>query len=359
LGSTSFRDRIATPHLQTVSLTKAAGVKARREVLVTGGAGYVGSHSCRALQQLGYSPVVVDNLSRGHEWAVTGMPLHRGDVRDREFLAGVFASHEIFAVLHFAAYAYVGESVADPLLYYDNNVGSTLSLLGQMKRHGVRKIVFSSTCSTYGIPDAVPIEEQTPQRPVNPYGRSKVMAEQVLQDMAMADGFQVVSLRYFNAAGAEPDGTLGPDHDPQTRAIPLAIEAAHRQTPFTIFGDDYETPDGSCIRDYVHVTDLAAAHGLALEWLGDRTGGSFDAFNLATGEGHSVFEVASMVETIVGTPVRRVVGPRREGDPPILVASGARAQRELGWTPKHSDLRTIVETADRWHRKHILHRAER
>lgn len=325
-----------------------------KEILVTGGAGYVGSHACQALAKQGYKPIVVDNLSRGHEWAVQWGPLYKGDLRDSEFLNKIFAKHKFSAVFHFAAYAYVGESTRDPLMYFENNVGSTVSLLGAMRTHKVNNFIFSSTCATYGIPSQVPIDEKSVQNPVNPYGRSKLMVEQILKDVVASQKMKAVCLRYFNAAGADPSGLIGEDHQPETHLIPLAIEAAHQKTPLTIFGSDYQTRDGSCVRDYIHVSDLASAHVLALRWLEQKTEAIFEYFNLGTGNGHSVFEIIDAVEKISDHGIKRVNGPRREGDPPELVAAGDKAARVLDWKPEFSDLNTIVKTADNWYRKHFL-----
>lgn len=325
-----------------------------KEILVTGGAGYVGSHCCQVLAQQGFQPIVVDNLSRGYEWAAQWGPLYKGDLRDSEFLDQVFLKHRFAAVLHFAAFAYVGESTRDPLCYFDNNVGSTISLLSMMKKHQVNQLIFSSTCATYGIPDRVPIDESATQNPVNPYGRSKLMVETILQDVAAAEKLKVVCLRYFNAAGADPSGKIGEAHQPETHLIPLAIEAAHQKTALTVFGRDYQTRDGSCVRDYIHVVDLALAHVLALRWLEKKSDSVFEYFNLGTGKGHSVFEIVAAVESVTGKAVKRVDGERREGDPPELVAAGDKAARVLGWRPEHSDLNRIVSTADRWYRQYFL-----
>ena len=319
-----------------------------RTVLVTGGAGYIGSHACKALAAHGYLPVTFDNLVYGHEEAVRWGPLERGDTADRERLDSVIARHRPAAVMHFAAFAYVGESVTDPGKYYRNNVAGTLSLLEAMRDHGLGRLVFSSTCATYGHPDQVPIVESCPQRPINPYGMSKLMVEAMLSDFDRAHGLRSIALRYFNAAGADPDGEIGECHDPETHLIPLALDsAAGKGGPLTIFGDDYDTPDGTCVRDYVHVSDLAEAHVLALEALAG--GAASDAFNLGTGSGHSVREVLAAVGTATGNPVPHSIGPRRPGDPPVLVSGGAKARDQLGWTPRFSDLDTIVRTAHAWH----------
>jgi len=321
-------------------------------VLVTGGAGYIGSHACKALAAAGYRPVVADSLVHGHQWAVKWGPLEQGDIADRAFLDGVLQRHRPAAVMHFAAFAYVGESVTDPGKYYRNNVGGTLTLLEAMRDHGIGALVFSSTCATYGTPERVPIAESAPQQPINPYGASKLMVERMLSDFDAAHGLRSMSLRYFNAAGADPDGEIGEVHDPETHLIPLALDAASgKSPPLTVFGEDYDTPDGTCVRDYIHVSDLADAHLLALEQL-ERSGSS-DRFNLGTGTGASVLEVIAAVERVTGRPVRYAVGPRRAGDPPVLVSEASRAARELGWTPRLSDLDTIVATAWAWHQKAI------
>jgi len=319
----------------------------RKRVLVTGGAGYVGSHACKALARAGYLPVVYDNLSRGHAWAVKWGPLERGDLLNAARLAAVLRKHRPFAVLHFAALAYVGESVEDPLRYYRNNVGGTINLLQAMRDAAVRRIVFSSTCAVYGAPKKVPIPEHHPQAPLNPYGHSKRMIEQMLSDSAAAHGLNSVSLRYFNAAGADPEGEIGEDHDPETHLIPLALEAAAGLRPrLTIHGADYPTRDGTCIRDYVHVADLADAHVLALGYLARNPGAS--AFNLGNGGGFTVREVIAAAERVTGRKVRLREGPRRPGDPPALVGNARSARRKLGWKPRYQDLEVIIASAWRW-----------
>lgn len=321
-----------------------------RNVLVTGGAGYVGSHACKALAAAGYQPIVFDNLVYGHEQAVRWGPLEQGDVGDRARLDAVIERYRPEAVMHFAAYAYVGESVVDPGKYYRNNTAGTLTLLEAMRDHGIARLVFSSTCATYGVPDEVPIPETNAQRPINPYGTSKLMVEMMLRDFDAAHGLRSMALRYFNAAGADPDGHIGEMHDPETHLIPLALDAASGRGPaLNLFGDDYDTPDGTCVRDYIHVSDLAVAHVLALEAL-ERNGAS-DAFNLGTGHGHSVRQVIAGVERITGLPVPHDITPRRPGDPASLVAEASRSARELGWLPAMSDLDTILATAWAWHQK--------
>lgn len=317
-------------------------------VLVTGGAGYIGSHTCKALAQAGYLPVTVDNFVYGHDWAVRWGPLERGDIGDREFLERVIRQHRVESVVHFAAYAYVGESMADPAKYFRNNVINSLSLLEAMHGCGIRHLVFSSTCATYGVPETMPIGENHPQRPVNPYGESKLFVERALHWHGAAYGLRSVALRYFNAAGADPEGEIGEDHDPETHLIPLAIAATLGQgRELQIFGNDYPTRDGTAVRDYVHVADLASAHVKALDYL--LRGGSSTALNLGTGTGHSVREVISAVERASGRKVPARDAPRRAGDPPQLVAAPGRARHVLGWEPARSSLDTIVATAWRWH----------
>jgi UDP-arabinose 4-epimerase len=316
-------------------------------VLVTGGAGYIGSHACKALAAAGYSPVTVDNLSRGHEWAVQWGEFFQADLSDTRRLREVFETFQPAAVIHFAAYAYVGESMADPFLYYRNNVAGTLDLLEVMRSSGCDKIVFSSTCATYGTPTVIPITELAEQRPVNPYGAGKLMIEQVLSDADRAYGLRSVCLRYFNAAGADPDGLIGEAHDPEPHLIPLALRSALGQGPgLQVFGDDYDTPDGSCVRDYVHVSDLADAHVLAL--LALLEGGASDAFNLGNGIGYSVLDVIRTVETVTGRKVEYSVVERRPGDPATLVASAEKASRVLGWAPRHAALEAQVRDAWSW-----------
>jgi len=322
-----------------------------KKVLVTGGAGYIGSHTCQVLAQKGYQPVVYDNLVYGHEWAVQWGPLHRGELEDQAKLAKVMRDENIEAILHFAAYAYVGESVKDPMKYYRNNVVGTLSLLEVCREVGIRNFVFSSTCATYGTPKVVPIEENAEQNPINPYGQSKLMIEKVLRDLCAAEDFRAVALRYFNAAGADPQCLIGEAHDPETHLIPLALQAVtHPDRPLTIFGKDYPTPDGTCVRDYIHVTDLADAHVRALEKMNELPE-KFSVFNLGTGHGFSVSQILQMTEKVTGRKVAHSWGDRRAGDPPSLVASGAKARQVLGWAPAHSDIETILSTAWKWHQK--------
>jgi UDP-arabinose 4-epimerase len=318
------------------------------KVLVTGGAGYVGSHACKALAAAGHQPVAYDNLVHGHRDLVRWGPFEQGDTRDRAQLDAVLAAHRPDAALHFAAYAYVGESVGDPARYWDNNVHGSLVLLEALRDHGVERLVFSSTCATYGEPSGVPIPDDHPQWPVNPYGWSKLAVERMLADFHRAHGLRSVALRYFNAAGADPAAETGEDHDPETHLIPLLLDAAAgRREAITLFGDDYPTPDGTCVRDYVHVSDLADAHLLALDWL--QVNDTAAAFNLGNGQGFSVREVIDCARRVTDQPIAVRPGPRRAGDPPALVGDAARAHAELGWTPRLADLDTIVATAWRWH----------
>ena len=319
-------------------------------VLVTGGAGYIGSHTAKTLAEAGLEPVVLDNLQRGHREAVRWGPLIEADVGDRRALDLVFTKYPIEAVLHFAAFAYVGESMQSPELYFRNNVVNTLGLLEAMRDRGVRKMVFSSTCATYGNPEQIPITESHPQRPVNPYGESKLMVERLLHWWGSIYGLRSVALRYFNAAGADPQGELGENHEPETHLIPVAISAAMGLSKaLEIYGTDYATPDGTAIRDYLHVTDLSVAHLAALRYL--EGGGTTTAMNLGTGRGHSVREVTSMVERVSGrkVPVREI--GRRAGDPASLVADAAKAGELLKWSPRHSALEEIVQTAWNWKAK--------
>lgn len=317
-------------------------------VFVTGGAGYVGSHCCKAFAQAGHEVVAFDNLSRGWRDFVRYGPLIEGDLLDTETLKAALARTRPDAVAHFAALAYVGESVADPAHYYRNNFVGTLNLLDAMRQTDVGSLLFSSTCATYGAPRYTPIDEGHPQNPINPYGHSKLMVEQALSDYAKAYGINAVALRYFNAAGADPDGELGERHEPETHAIPLAIcSAMEAEGSFQIFGSDYDTRDGTAIRDYIHVSDLADAHGRALSYVLNIKG--FAAFNLGTGIGVTVKEIADTVARISGRPMRCTNAPRRLGDPAALVAKAERAREVLGWSPRYSDIEHIVETAWRWH----------
>jgi UDP-arabinose 4-epimerase len=318
-----------------------------QSILVTGGAGYVGSHACKALTSAGYRPVVYDNLSRGHREAVRWGPLVEGDLHDRERLVAALRTHRVGAVMHFAAFAYVGESVTEPDIYYRNNVGGTLALLAAMREAAIETIVFSSTCAVYGIPDRVPIDEATAKAPLNPYGETKLAIERALHWYAAGYGLRFAALRYFNAAGADIDGEIGEDHEPETHLIPRVLRAAlGTGEPVEIYGTDYPTADGTAIRDYIHVADLADAHVRALGYLA--AGGDSGALNLGTGQGCSVRQVIAAVERTAGRPVPFRETARRPGDPPELVADPALARARLGWQARHSDLDTIIRTALAW-----------
>jgi UDP-glucose-4-epimerase GalE len=321
-------------------------------VLVTGGAGYIGSHACKALAAAGYAPVVLDNFSTGNRWAVKWGPLVEGDIADRALVTKALQKFGIRAAIHFAAYAYVGESVAEPRKYFDNNVGRTIAFLDALLDGGIDMVIFSSSCTTYGTPQALPIAENHPQDPINPYGASKLFIENVLKWYERAYGLRHVILRYFNAAGADAEGEIGEDHTPETHLIPRVIAAAHGRIPAVeIFGTDYDTPDGTAVRDYVHVSDLAVAHVKALHRLVE--GGGSASINLGTGCGHSVREVISAVETVSRTSIPVIHAPRRPGDPPALIADPKLGQSFLGWKPVNSDLNTIVQTAWQWHRTRL------
>jgi len=319
-------------------------------ILVTGGAGYVGSHAVLALRSAGHEVLVADDLSEGHRPALLGAPLRQGSLLDETFLSSLFASARIDGVMHFAARCYVGESVRDPGRYYELNVGGTRNLLAAMVAAGCKRIVFSSSCATYGEPARTPITEDFPQVPVNPYGRTKLVCEWLLQDFHRAHGVDGVALRYFNAAGADPEARIGEDHHPETHLIPLCLmAAAGHGPPLEVYGSDYPTPDGTCIRDYVHVADLADAHVLAMDRLLHGSPG-FAAFNLGSETGSSVRAVIRAAEAATGRPVPHRVGARRPGDPPVLVGSSQRARSTLGWRPRLADIDSIVATAWRWHR---------
>jgi UDP-glucose 4-epimerase len=316
-------------------------------VLLTGGAGYVGSHAARLLKQSGHQVWLYDNLSNGHRAAAVGGELIEGDLMDGARLAAAFRDHAIEAVMHFAAYAYVGESVTDPAKYYHNNIVGTLTLLDAMRAGKVNRIVFSSTCATYGQPDKVPITESEKQAPINPYGFTKLAIEHALADYSKAYGLGYAALRYFNASGAAEDGSIGEDHKPETHLIPLILQVALGQRDeITVFGDDYPTPDGTCIRDYIHVDDLGRAHIAALERLHS---GSELKLNLGTGEGASVMEVIDAARRVTGHPIPHRVVPRRPGDPPRLVADASLARKTLDWTPKYVGIEPIVASAWQWH----------
>ena len=321
------------------------------DILVAGGAGYIGSHICKRLAESGYRPVVVDNLVCGHREAVRWGPLVEGSVNDADLMDSVFSQYRIAAVMHFAAFCYVGESVVDPAKYYRNNVAATLRLLESMTRHDVRRFIFSSSCATYGEPLEIPISETHPQAPINPYGRTKRMVEEILGDFDAAYGLRSVSLRYFNAAGADPDAEIGEDHHPETHLIPLVLQVAQgRRGDIGIFGGDYSTADGTCVRDYIHVNDLADAHILALERLLDDKPSA--AYNLGNGDGYSVREVIEVARKVTGRPIPERCMDRRPGDPAVLVGSSENAFRELGWLPRLGDITAIIETAWRWHEGH-------
>jgi UDP-glucose-4-epimerase GalE len=321
-----------------------------RAVLVTGGAGYIGSHAAKALKQAGYRPIVYDSLSAGHRAAVKFGDLVEGDITDVAALRRALRDRDVGSVMHFAAFLDVGESVANPVKYYRNNVGGALAVLEAMAAESVPHLVFSSTCATYGEPIETPIVETHPQRPMNSYGESKLAVERALPHFEQAYGIRSITLRYFNAAGADPDGDLGEDHSPEIHVIPRAIEAATGGRGLQVFGDDYPTPDGTCLRDYVHVTDLADAHVRALEVIVET--GRSSVYNLGTGRPHSVKAVIDTVERVSGRTVPWTLAPRRQGDPAILYASPQKAQTELRWTPRFADLDAIVGTAWRWHQAH-------
>ena len=319
-------------------------------VLVTGGAGYVGSHAVKELRANGIPCVILDNLGRGHRELALDTELIVGEIADASLVSRIIAGHRVTAVMHFAAFAYVGESMLDPAMYYRNNVAATACMLETIIRCGVRMFVFSSTCSTYGLPETVPMTEEHPQRPVNPYGAGKLMVERMLQDFDAAYGFKSIVLRYFNAAGADPSGQIGEWHEPETHLIPLALQAAAGLRPgIEVYGIDYPTPDGTCIRDYIHVTDLAHAHVLGLRRL--QAGQGSDVFNLGNGRGFSVREVIDAAERVTGRRISWSPAARRAGDPHSLVGSVAKARRVLGWEPRYAALTTIIETAWKWHCK--------
>lgn len=321
----------------------------KKDILVVGGAGYIGSHMCKYLSKHGYVPVVLDNLVCGHRQAVKWGPFFEGAMDDASLLRQIFSEFNIASVMHFAAFCYVGESMTAPAKYYQNNVASTISLLETMVEAHIPGFIFSSSCATYGEPKEIPISENHPLHPINPYGRTKLMVEQILADFRRAYGLESVCLRYFNAAGADPDGELGEDHDPETHLIPLVLQTALGQRPhMEVFGDDYSTQDGTCVRDYIHIEDLAQAHLAALErLLAGRPGG---VFNLGNGEGYSVREVIDVARKTTGQPVPVKITDRRPGDPAILVGSSEKACLELGWKPRFPELEAIVETAWKWHK---------
>ncbi|MGO4111071.1 UDP-glucose 4-epimerase GalE [Paenibacillus sp. YAF4_2] len=320
-------------------------------VLVTGGAGYIGSHAVAALAERGEEIVVVDNLQQGHREAVTGGKLYVGDLRDADFMETVFKENNIDSVIHFAANSLVGESMTNPAKYYHNNVYGTLCLLEKMIEHDVKKIVFSSTAATYGEPENVPIDEFDRTLPTNTYGETKLAMEKMMKWFDVAHGLKFVSLRYFNAAGAHAGGKIGEDHSPETHLIPIVLQAALGQRPhISVFGDDYATPDGTCIRDYIHVSDLADAHVLAVDKL--REGADSAIYNLGNGQGFSVKEVIEIARTVTEREIKAVIEPRRAGDPATLVASSERARKELGWKPSRDNLEDIIRSAWNWHVNH-------
>jgi UDP-glucose-4-epimerase GalE len=322
----------------------------RLNVLVAGGAGYIGSHTCKLLAAAGHNPVVLDDLSTGHSWAVKWGPLVVGDIGDRTLVLATLKRFKIHALIHFAAYAYVGESLKRPREYFDNNVTKTLTLLDALLAAGVDKVVFSSSCATYGVPRLLPITEDHPQVPISPYGASKLFVENILRWYELAYGLRYANLRYFNAAGADPDGELGEDHTPETHIIPLVIAAAQgKRSAIEIFGTDYDTKDGTAVRDYIHVCDLANAHIKALDYL--FTCDKNISVNLGTGRGYSIYDIISAVEVVGGRRVSIIESSRRIGDPAALIANSQLGKSLLGWEPVHSDLATIVRTAWKWHEK--------
>ena len=322
-----------------------------KDILVIGGAGYIGSYMCKYLAKHGYNPIVFDNLIYGHRQTVKWGPFIKGSMSDSNLLREIFEKYQIVAVMHFAAFCYVGESVTEPAKYYRNNVSDTINLLQIMIEKKISNFIFSSTCATYGEPVEIPITENHPQNPINPYGKSKLMVEQILDDFRNAYGLQSVSLRYFNAAGADPEGELGEDHRPETHIIPLVLQTplGQRET-INIFGDDYQTKDGTCIRDYIHIADLAQAHLLALERL--LNGFDGERYNLGNGDGYSVKEVIEVARQVTGKQIPLKIVERRPGDPAVLIGSSEKIVNELGWKPQFADLNTIIETAWKWHKSH-------
>jgi UDP-arabinose 4-epimerase len=316
-------------------------------ILVTGGAGYIGSHAAKALANRGYIPVTYDSLVNGHRWAVRWGPFLEGDIGDKAMLLETMHRYEPIAVIHFAAFAYVGESMKRPVLYFDNNVTKSLTLLDAVAAAGVRHVVFSSSCATYGTPTQMPIREDTPQNPVNPYGETKLIIERALRWYGAAYDMSWAALRYFNAAGADPSGELGEVHTPETHLIPLVLDSTMGGKAVDVYGDDYPTPDGTCVRDFIHVSDLAEAHVRALDYLLE--GGKSITLNLGTGEGSSVGQVISMVEQVTGRRVSYRAAPRRAGDPAVLVADPSLARKVLAWHPTHSGLESIIRSAWKWH----------
>lgn len=320
-------------------------------ILVIGGAGYIGSHMCKLLRKRGFLPIVLDNLVHGHREAVKWGPFIQGSLSDTEVLDQVFTRYNITAVMHFAAFCYVGESVSDPGKYYQNNVADTITLIQSMVERGISSFIFSSSAAAYGEPIEVPISESHPLDPINPYGRTKLMVEQILKDFERAYGLKSISLRYFNAAGADPDGEIGEDHNPETHLIPLVMQTAlSKRKHIEVYGDDYPTRDGTCVRDYIHINDLAQAHLLALDRLiADGGGGNY---NLGNGNGYTVKEVIETARHVTGRPIPANVTAKRTGDPAVLIASSEKARKELGWKPRFGDLTRIIETAWNWHNQH-------
>ncbi len=320
-------------------------------ILVAGGAGYIGSNMCKQMKNKGYQPIVLDNLTTGHRQAVKWGPFYKGSMEDTALLNKIFTEHRPKAVMHFAAFCYVNESVREPGKYYRNNVAATINLLEAMVANNILNLIFSSSCATYGEPLEIPITENHPQHPINPYGRTKLMIEQILADMKAAHHLEYISLRYFNAAGADPEGEIGEDHKPEPHLIPLVLQTAlgQRDTAY-IFGDDYPTKDGTCIRDYIHINDIAQAHLLALErLLSGQPGG---AYNLGNGDGYSVKQVIEIARLVTGRPIPVKMADRRAGDPGTLISTSKKAHDELGWKPQFPDLHDIIETAWRWHQQH-------
>lgn len=320
-------------------------------ILVTGGAGYIGSHTVRMLEPLAEEIVVFDNLSKGHRQAVQASVFVQGDLFDSSLLAETICKHRIEAVVHFAAFSLVGESMEKPRLYYHNNVQGTLNLLHVMLDHGVNKLVFSSTAAVYGEPECVPITEETDKNPTNVYGRTKLIMEQAMADYADAHGLNYIALRYFNACGAHPQGDIGEDHSPETHLIPLILQTClGKRANIKIFGNDYPTKDGTCVRDYIHVDDLAQAHVLALQAL--YQGKNSASYNLGNGSGFTVKEVIEAAEFVTGRQICKEIAPRRAGDPAVLIASAEKIRAELGWKPEYQDIRSIIDTAWQWHKSH-------
>ncbi|MCD6570011.1 MAG: UDP-glucose 4-epimerase GalE [Deltaproteobacteria bacterium] len=319
-------------------------------VLVTGGAGYIGSHAISMLADRGHNTVCIDNLVKGHKELVRDCTLYEDNISDKALVKKIFNQHKIDAVMHFAAYSLVGESVKEPLIYYRNNVSNTLSLIEAMLESGVDKFIYSSSAGVYGEPDEIPITEGAKLSPTNPYGKTKIMVEEILKDFDRAYNLKFVSLRYFNAAGAHPDATIGEDHNPETHLIPLVLDVAlGRRNAITIYGDDWPTRDRTCIRDYIHVCDLIDAHILALSHLAE--GGASDIFNLGNGRGYTVKDVIDSVSSVTGCPIPTKIGPRRPGDPAVLVASSEKITKKLGWNPRFKSLEDIIETAWSWHKR--------